>query len=51
MKKSGDCHQNKGKWALHRKNKQKKPPIPKRGELLKTEFWFHGKGYDNELVI
>ena len=32
MKKSGDCHQNKGKWALHRKNKQKKQPYTQERE-------------------
>lgn len=52
MKKSGGCHQNKEKWVLQRQNKIKKiNPMPKRGGLLKIEFWFHGKGYDNELVI
>lgn len=55
MKKSGGCHQNKGKWVLHRQTKyikkKKTKPMPKRGGLLKIEFWFRGKRYDNEVVI
>ena len=45
MKKSGDCHQNKGKWLLHRKNKQtKKPLYPREGSFLRLSFGFMGKG-------
>ena len=41
----------KKKKKKKRQKKKQKNPMPKRGGLLKIEFWFHGKWYDNEVVI